>query len=137
MPPTQPTRPPGRFTIEKTFAFSASHELRNLPEGHQCRRNHGHNYAVTLTVTAAELDEFGMVTDFGDLAPFGEFLRTKLDHRLLNDVLDVHPTSENLARFLGWWFIDNVEPTIRGRLVSVRVAETNSSSALWERPYAS
>lgn len=129
--------PQGRFTISKDFEFCASHELRLLPEMHKCSRNHGHNYVVTLTLTADWLDEYGFVTDFGDLAPFGDYLKTTWDHRLINDRVDFHPTSELLAHYLGRWFIDNVEPSIHGRLASVRVAETRLSSALWERPDAS
>ncbi len=129
--------PPGRFTISKAFELDGvSHELRLLPEGHQCRRNHGHNYVVTLTLTADRLDEYGFVTDFGEFAPFGDYLKTTFDHRLLNDVVDFHPTSELFAYHLGCWFIENVEPQIHGRLVSVRVAETRLSSALRERPDA-
>jgi len=88
---------------------------------------------VTVTLTADRLDEYGFVTDFGDLAPFGDYLTSSFDHRLLNDVIDIHPTSELFACHLGCWFIENVEPGIHGRLVSVRVAETRLSSALWER----
>lgn len=71
--------PQGRFTISKDFEFSASHELRLLPETHKCSGNHGHNYVVTLTLTADRLDEYGFVTDFGDLAPFGDYLTTAFD----------------------------------------------------------
>lgn len=123
----------GRFTISRSFEFSASHELPQLPDGHKCRRNHGHNYVVTVTLTGDRLDGFGFVTDFADLAPFAEYLRAELDHRLLNDRLDVHPTSELLAWHLGCWFITHLEPALPGRLVSVRVSETPTSSALWER----
>lgn len=122
----------GWFTIEKSFQLDGvSHELTELPEGHKCRRNHGHNYVVTVTVTADELDEFGFVTDFGELRPFGDYLRDTFDHRLLNDVVDFHPTAELLAQHLGGWFVDHVEPGIHGRLLAVRVAETSAASATW------
>jgi 6-pyruvoyltetrahydropterin/6-carboxytetrahydropterin synthase len=131
---TQLPDPQGRFTISKDFELNGvSHELRLLPEGHKCRRNHGHNYVVTLTLTADRLDEFGFVTDFGELASFGDYLKSTFDHRLLNDLINLHPTSELFAYYLGCWFIENVEPQVHGRLVSVRVAETRLSSALWER----
>jgi 6-pyruvoyltetrahydropterin/6-carboxytetrahydropterin synthase len=96
--------PPGRFTITKSYELDGvSHELALLPEGHKCRRNHGHNYVITVTVTAARLDAFGFVTDFGDLRPCRQHLES-LDHRRLNDVVDFHPTSELLAHHLGTWF---------------------------------
>ncbi|MEU6562607.1 6-pyruvoyl trahydropterin synthase family protein [Nocardia nova] len=123
----------GRHTIAKTFAFSASHELRHLPPEHKCARNHGHNYAVTATVTADRLDEYGFVTDFADLAVFGRYLNDTFDHRLLNEVVSFTPTSELLAAHLGQWFIEHVEPNIHGRLVSIQVSETPTSSATWER----
>ena len=123
----------GRFVISKSFGFSASHELWMLPETHKCRRNHGHNYVVTLTLTADRLNEYGFVTDFGDLAPFGAYLKNTFDHRLLNDQVDFHPTRELLAEHLGRWFVDNVEADLLGRLVSVQVSETPSSAVRWER----
>ncbi|MGB3444890.1 MAG: 6-carboxytetrahydropterin synthase [Actinophytocola sp.] len=123
----------GRFIISKSFEFSASHELWMLPETHKCRRNHGHNYVVTLTLTAEQLNEHGFVTDFGDLAPFNDYLKNSLDHRRLNDEVDFHPTSELLAEHLGHWFINNLETHLHGRLVSVQVSETLTSSARWER----
>ena len=130
---TSDPHPTGRFTITKSYELNGvSHELHLLPEGHKCRRNHGHNYMISLTLTADRLDRFGFVTDFGDLAPFRARL-DELDHRRLNDVVDFHPTSELLAQHLGEWFITHVEPTIHGRLLSVRVAETRTTSATWER----
>jgi 6-pyruvoyltetrahydropterin/6-carboxytetrahydropterin synthase len=123
----------GRFTIAKSYELNGvSHELTLLPEGHKCRRNHGHNYVVTVALTADGLDGFGFVTDFGELRPFAEYLDV-FDHRRLNDVVDFHPTSELMAHHLGTWFIAHVEPAIHGRLVSVTVAETRTSSATWER----
>ena len=93
-------RLPGRFTITKSYELDGvSHELTLLPTGHKCRRNHGHNYEVTLTLTADRLDRFGFVTDFGELRPFRRHLES-FDHRRLNDVVDFHPTSELLAPLL-------------------------------------
>ncbi len=53
--------PPGRFTITKSYELNGvSHELTLLPEDHKCRRNHGHNYVVTLTLTTDRLDGFAL-----------------------------------------------------------------------------
>lgn len=123
----------GRITISKSFSFSASHELRLLPATHKCARNHGHNYVVTVTLTADRLDPHGFVTDFGDLAPFRDYLASTFDHRFVNDQVDFHPTCELLAEHLGCWFIGHVEPGIHGRLVSMTVSETQTSSATWHR----
>lgn len=96
------------YTISKRFEFSASHVLDGLPSEHPCSRLHGHNWCVTLYLAAQTVDPHGFVVDFVDLAPFKLMLDTTYDHRHLNDVLDVSPTSENLARHLHdaaleWW----------------------------------
>ena len=85
------------FTISKRFDFSASHE--GIGQEHPCARLHGHNWAVTLFL-AGDVDERGFVVDFIDLATFTRLIDDEFDHRHLNDVLDVSPTSENLARHL-------------------------------------
>jgi 6-pyruvoyltetrahydropterin/6-carboxytetrahydropterin synthase len=122
----------GQYRIGKRFSFDAAHQLAGLPEGHKCARQHGHTYTVELVPSAKELSGPGFVTDFGDLAPMKAFLDSHLDHRSLNEVLPVQPTSENLARYLAEWFVEHVEPSIEGRLETVRVSETPSSWAEFE-----
>lgn len=110
------------YTITKAFAFSASHVLIGLPEGHQCGRLHGHNYVVELVLASPDLDERGFVFDYGELAPVRRWIDETLDHRHLNDVMgETSSTAENLARMIYW----------KGRsllpdapLVAVRVSET-------------
>ncbi|MEV8322122.1 6-carboxytetrahydropterin synthase [Kitasatospora sp. NPDC056731] len=119
----------GRHRIGKTFRFEAAHSLPDLPEGHQCARMHGHSYAVEFVLTADRLVPPGFVTDFGELAPVKKLIDSTLDHRVLNDVVPVAPTSENLAAWLAAWFVEHVEPSLPGRLASVRVSETVSSWA--------
>lgn len=91
-----------RYTIAKEFAFSASHVLDGLPEGHQCGRLHGHNYVVEIELTADRVDDRGFVLDYGDLAPFKRLVDDELDHRHLNDRMgtQLNPTAENLAEWL-------------------------------------
>lgn len=117
------------FRIGKSFSFDAAHQLPDLPADHKCSRLHGHTYTVTLALELDELVEPGFVTDFGELAPFKRYLDERFDHRFLNDVLGVAPTSELLARHLAEWFLAHLQPHVPGRLVSVRVAETPSSWA--------
>ena len=117
------------FMIGKRFTFSASHQLSGLPDGHQCARLHGHNYTVEVVVDSERLVAPGFVTDFGVLAPLKTYVDVAFDHRHLNDVLDAVPTSENLAAHFANWVIEHLEPHIPGRLVRVRVGETESTWA--------
>ena len=90
------------YYIQKEFRFSASHQLDDLPDDHQCARLHGHNYRVLLHLASPTLDEVGFVVDFGDLVKFREFLDVQFDHQHLNDRVPngMNPTAENLARYL-------------------------------------
>ena len=117
------------YEIGKRFRFSASHQLPGLREGHPCSRLHGHNYTVEVVIGTDALVTPGFVTDFAELAPLKEHIDSALDHRHLNDVLSVPPTSENLAAHLAHWFTENVGPGIPGRLLRVRVSETDTSWA--------
>lgn len=109
------------YEITKEFHFSASHQLDYLPEGHQCKRLHGHNYIVKVTLGSDELNNDGFVTDFGLLKPIKVFIDENLDHRHLNDVFDFKTTSENIAKF----FYDKIKNDLNmDNVVEVAVSET-------------
>jgi 6-pyruvoyltetrahydropterin/6-carboxytetrahydropterin synthase len=90
------------YRITKDFEFSAAHHLDGLVPGHQCGRDHGHNYRVRVQLTAPMLDDHGFVLDYGDLAPLKAWIDATLDHRDLNAVWPElgNPTAETLAREL-------------------------------------
>lgn len=122
------------FTDVKAFAFSASHQLHGLPEGHQCGRGHGHNYVVELELTGETLDAYGFVLDYGELAPFKAYIDRNLDHRHLNDVYDFQPSAELLARHLydtaAVLLKDKIDRQPAGtRIAAVRVRETPKTCA--------
>lgn len=117
------------YRIGKRFSFDAAHVLHGLPARHKCARLHGHTYTVEVELSGRRLTEPGFVTDFGDLAPFQSYLDENFDHRLLNDVVDVEPTSELLAEHFYGWCVAHLEPVIGSRLVAVRVSETPTTWA--------
>jgi 6-pyruvoyltetrahydropterin/6-carboxytetrahydropterin synthase len=75
------------FRISKDFEFSYSHALDHLPEGHKCKRNHGHNGIIRVTLAADTLSPDGFVMDYAELEPLKGFIDQELDHRNLNEVL--------------------------------------------------
>ena len=119
----------GMYLISKCFAFEAAHFLPGLPESHQCSRVHGHSYRVEALMGAELLTAPGFVVDFRELGALKRYLDQNLDHRMLNDVLDVAPTSENLAKFLFDWCAANLPLPGTAVLEAVRVSETTNTWA--------
>lgn len=122
------------WTISKDFAFSASHQLERLPQGHKCGRLHGHNYTVRVTLASDTLDGAGFVLDYGELSTFGRFLDVELDHRHLNDVPPfdvVNPTAERLAEFLAGVLRHSLALVPAGATVAVAVSETPKTWSTW------
>lgn len=122
------------YRIGKSFTFDAAHCLPSLPADHKCSRLHGHTYTVEVVLSAASLTPPGFVTDFGELRLLRHYLDATLDHQHLNKVLDIEPTSENLAHHIAEWFRENVEPTIPACLETVRVHESPTSWAEYQVP---
>lgn len=86
--------------VTATYSFEAAHFLPKVPEGHKCRRLHGHNYRVDVSV-AGGLDARGFVLDYAELDAIVQPIIDELDHRCLNDIPELdNPTSEILALWL-------------------------------------
>ena len=118
------------YRIGKRFGFEAAHHLPGLPCGHKCARPHGHSYTVQVSLaTDGDLLPPGFVVDFAALTPVGTYLRDTFDHRDLNAVLDVPPTSENLARLLFEWCTSHLSLPAGVSVAAVQVAETASTFA--------
>jgi 6-pyruvoyl-tetrahydropterin synthase len=40
-----------QIELRKSFRFEAAHDLPTFPEGHKCRRLHGHSFCIEVVVT--------------------------------------------------------------------------------------
>ncbi|GIV82556.1 MAG: 6-carboxy-5,6,7,8-tetrahydropterin synthase [Anaerolineae bacterium] len=87
------------FEVRKRFRFEAAHSLPHLPDGHKCKRLHGHSYAVDVCVRG-ELDDRGFVVDYAEISAATDPIIQRLDHQNINDLLDCLSTAENLARWI-------------------------------------
>lgn len=84
------------YTVTKRIEISASHSL-DLPYNSPCTRIHGHNWIITIEIQSNALDCIGMVLDFAHIK---KCVKESLDHKNLNDVIDINPTAENIGYFL-------------------------------------
>ena len=116
-----------RVALSRDFRFEAAHLLPCAPEGHKCRRLHGHSYRVDVHVTGPVDAATGWVLDFGDIARAVAPVLGELDHRNLNEVPGLeNSTSELLARYL--W--DRIAPALPG-LSAVVVWESDTSRCVY------
>lgn len=110
--------------LKKRFRFDAAHWLPTFPEGHKCRRMHGHSFAVEIVV-AGEVDEArGYLIDYGEIKAACQPVIEQLDHHCLNEIPGLEiPTAEMLSR----WIWQRVAPALP-LLEAVIVDETCTSS---------
>ena len=110
------------------FTVEAAHMLPNVPEGHKCRRLHGHSFRVSVSVSGPVDDETGWVMDFADIEAACKPIHAQLDHRYLNDIEGLeNPTSEIIAR----WVWDRLEPNLPG-LAQVKIWETCTAGCVYQ-----
>ncbi len=116
--------------IYKDFTFEAAHRLPAVPEGHKCRRLHGHSFRVRVVVCGSRGERSGWIQDFADLKEAFQPLHEQLDHRYLNEVPGLaNPTSENLAV----WIWERLQPRLP-LLSRVEVRETCTSGCIYRGP---
>lgn len=108
------------YTIIKRMEISASHSLR-LSYPSKCENPHGHNWIITVHCRSKELNADGMVVDFSHVK---RAVKSKLDHRNLNEVLPFNPTAENIAR----WVCDQISSCFK-----VEVKESEGNTAIYEK----
>ena len=113
--------------IWKEFSFDAAHLLPNVPEGHKCRRLHGHTYTVRIYVRGEPDEIVGWIVDFADIKEAFDPIRERLDHYYLNEIEGLeNPTAEMLAR----WIWQRLEPRLEG-LSRIEIQETCTSGCTY------
>ena len=123
------------FRVTREIDFCYGHRLLNY-EG-KCRHLHGHNGRAVISIEGPELDDRGMVLDFGDIKKaVSTWIDDNLDHRMIlcrEDpvvpilqemgeplfLTDHNPTAETIAKLI---FDGNVSAGVP--IVEVRLWET-------------
>ena len=114
--------------IWKKFTFEAAHMLPNVPDGHKCKRLHGHSYYVHVHVVGKPDAELGWIIDFAEIAEAFQPLLERLDHNYLNEIEGLeNPTSEIVAK----WIWDRLKPSLP-LLSKVVVGETCTAGCVYE-----
>jgi len=113
--------------IWKEFTFEAAHRLPHMPDGHKCKRLHGHSYRVQIYIEGDLDPELGVIVDFGEIKEVFSPILRQLDHSYLNEIVGLeNPTSEILAR----WIWRRLKPELPS-LSKVVVGETCTSGSVY------
>ena len=114
-----------RIFTEVTFE-SARH-LPNAPEGHKCRRVHGHSFRARFAVEGPLDEDAGWVIDFDKIAAAVDPVVEQLDYHTLNDIEGLaNPTTEMLTK----WIWDRAKPLLP-ELVELTVWETPDCACVY------
>lgn len=96
------------MSLSVDFHFSAAHQLP-FYDG-PCKRLHGHNYILQVTIAGRPSPKDGMIRDFDEVKRrVWEVCLDKVDHYNLNDIIE-NPTAENLVV----WFWERLTPHLPG-----------------------
>jgi 6-pyruvoyltetrahydropterin/6-carboxytetrahydropterin synthase len=124
------------YRVTRQIEFCYGHRLINY-DG-KCRHLHGHNGLAVVTLEGPNLDDRGMLVDFGDIKrKLQSWIDAELDHNMLlhrDDpilpilreqgervfVMDRNPTAESIARLIH----------DQGRAAGLPIVEV----VLWETP---
>ena len=119
------------YLIEVTDAFSAAHQLRGYRG--KCEHLHGHNWKVTITLSAKKIDKTGLAIDYGEVKQILSEILQKLDHTFLNETphfQKLNPSSENIARYI-YDSARSLVPKKKAAVKSVAVWESEKTRAVY------
>ena len=123
----------GTFEVMIERNFSSAHQLRGYKG--KCENLHGHNYKIEIYARGRELDNIGLLVDFGELKQAADEVVQYLDHRNINELppfdVELNPSAENLARYI----LERVAARVgdeRVRIYKVRCYETPTSVATYQ-----
>ena len=123
----------GMFEVMIERNFSSAHQLRGYKG--KCENLHGHNYKIEVFARGRELDNIGLLVDFGDLKAAADDIVNYLDHRNINELppfdVELNPSAENLARYILEHIASRVGDA-RVQVYKVRCYETPTSVATYE-----
>lgn len=106
------------ISCTRKIEFDAAHRV--MEHQSHCKMLHGHRYVIEATFSAKELDNLGMVIDFGIIKEIlGNWIANNWDHNTILNIADKklgeeiaqitkqkiyylngNPTAENMAKYL-------------------------------------
>lgn len=89
------------YELKVLTHFAAAHQLQ---VAQKCENLHGHNWKVEVCVEGDQLDDSGVLIDFGIIKRHVKDIMKELDHKFLNELEEFGdsfpPSSENIACYV-------------------------------------
>jgi 6-pyruvoyltetrahydropterin/6-carboxytetrahydropterin synthase len=89
------------YELKVVTRFAAAHQLAMV--GSKCENLHGHNWKIEVFLVGDQLNDAGVLMDFGDIKALLRDIIGRLDHRFLNELpifAGRQPSSERIAAFV-------------------------------------
>jgi 6-pyruvoyltetrahydropterin/6-carboxytetrahydropterin synthase len=89
------------YELKVVTRFAAAHQLAMV--GSKCENLHGHNWKIEVFLVGDQLNDAGVLMDFGDIKALLRDIIGRLDHRFLNELpifAGCQPSSERIAAFV-------------------------------------
>ena len=132
------------ISLVRKYELEVAHRLTaGVPEGHKCRRLHGHRYVLTIEL-GGRPDADGMLIEYADLDVCVKPILRLIDHNDLNTLsercstqeaadISANPTVERLAL----WFavrlrgLSSCRQEQGMKLLGLHIEEDSQSSIQW------
>jgi 6-pyruvoyltetrahydropterin/6-carboxytetrahydropterin synthase len=111
------------FELKVINHFAGAHQLKMVAK--KCENLHGHNWKIEVRIAGKQLNDAGVVMDFGEIKQHVSAIMNTLDHKFLNELewfQDGNPSSENIAKYIA----DALQDKIKAPDVSI------ASVTAWE-----
>lgn len=119
------------FELKVMNKFAAAHQLKMV--GEKCENLHGHNFKVEAFVAGEELNNAGVLLDFGIVKKALKEIMERLDHKFLNEMAPFNESSassENIAVYVATELQKAVDDD-SVRVSRVRVWESDNACATY------
>jgi 6-pyruvoyltetrahydropterin/6-carboxytetrahydropterin synthase len=119
------------FELKVKTRFAGAHQLTMV--GQKCENLHGHNWHVEVCVKGSQLNEAGVLADFGDIKrAVRQVVDGDLDHKYLNELAvfqGQQPTSERIAVYIAQQVQALLDENLKEKLHVSRVMAWESDDA--------
>jgi 6-pyruvoyltetrahydropterin/6-carboxytetrahydropterin synthase len=118
------------FELKVITHFAAAHQLTMV--GEKCESLHGHNWKIEVYVGGEQLNEAGVLIDFGIIKGHVREIMTRIDHKFLNELPYFEnniPSSEHIAVYVAESLQEMItDPGIRVTRVTAYESENASAT---------